>query len=55
MTRWQAINTWVIENVGLNPTEADVAAITRVMTAVMVKISSTTVAAGVTAVVVDLG
>ena len=43
------------DNVGSNPTEADVTAITRVMTAVMVQISSTTVAAGVAAVVIDLG
>ena len=55
MARRRAINTWVTDDVGSNPTEADVAAITRVMTAVVVQISSTAVAAGVAAVVVDLG
>ena len=55
MARRRASNTWVTNGVGSNPTEADAAAVTKVMTAVMVQISSTAVAAGVAAVVVDLG
>ena len=55
LTRRRASNAWVTNGVGSNPTEADMATVTKVMTAVMVQISSTAVAAGVAAVVVDLG
>ena len=55
MARRRASNAWVTDGVGSNLTGADAAAVTKVMTAVMVQTSFTVVAAGVAVVLVDLG